>query len=170
MKLICFYGSESTGKTTMAIRLSKLFRTEFVPEVSREMPLGKDTLTTEYVIRVGEAQTARILEKKKTANQFLFCDSDLITTQVYSQIYLGTVPPVLYELEKQATYDRYFFFDIDCPWTDDGIRNLGHRREEVKNMFLEELNKRKIPFTWVRGNWKEREEIILKELGVMING
>jgi len=148
----------------MAIRLAKLFRTEFVPEVAREMSLNNDTLTAEDIIRVGEAQTARILEKKKTANQLLFCDTDLITTQIYSRIYLGVVPPALYELEKQTAYDRYFFFDIDCPWTDDGMRDLGHRREEVKNMFLEELRKRKIPFIWVRGNWKEREEIILKEL------
>lgn len=165
MKMLCFYGPESTGKSTMAIHLATRFQTEFVPEVAREMLLNNDTLTVEDVIQIGERQTARILEKKKTAKQFLFCDTDLITTQIYSRIYLGEVPPVLYELEKQVTFDRYFFFDIDCPWVEDGLRDLGHRREEVKQIFLAELNKRKIPFTLVRGNWKEREEIILEELG-----
>lgn len=164
MKLICFYGPESTGKSTMAMTMAKRFHTEFVPEVSREMSLSNDTFTVDDVIRVGEAQTARVLAKKKIANAFLFCDTDLINIQIYSRIYLGVVPSVLYELEKQVTYDQYFFFDIDCAWVDDGFRDLGHRREEVKNIFLEELNKRKIPFTWVRGNWKEREEIVLKEL------
>lgn len=165
MKMLCFYGPESTGKSMMAIHLATRFHTEFVPEVAREMLLSNDTIMVEDVIRIGERQTARILEKKKTATQYLFCDTDLITTQIYSRIYLDVVPPVLYELEKQVTFDHYFFFDIDCPWVADGLRDLGHRREEVKNMFLEELNNREIPFTWVRGNWKDREEIIMEELG-----
>ncbi|MBI3481387.1 MAG: AAA family ATPase, partial [Bacteroidetes bacterium] len=42
MKLICFYGPESTGKSTMAKRLAEFYKTGFVPEVAREMITSND--------------------------------------------------------------------------------------------------------------------------------
>ena len=163
VKKVCFYGPESTGKTTMAKRLAEVYQTEFVPEVSREM-IASNNFTEEDIIRIGHAQTQRVLEKVKTANKILFCDTDLITTQIYSQTYLHRVPGILYELERRIKYDRYFLFDIDLPWVDDGLRDLGNQRNEMYDVFKNELVKRKIPFIDVRGNHEEREEIIKKEL------
>src|SRR4051812_48110936 len=94
IKLICFYGPESTGKSTMAKHFAQLYNTEFVPEVARELITSND-FTIDDIIRIGHAQTERIKEKLKTSNKFLFCDTDLITTQIYSKKYLGVVPEVL---------------------------------------------------------------------------
>ena len=163
VKKVCFYGPESTGKTTMAKRLAEVYQTEFVPEVSREMIPSND-FTEEDIIRIGYAQTQRVLEKVKTANRILFCDTDLITTQIYSQQYLKKVPGILYELERQIKYDLYFLFDIDLPWVDDGLRDLGNQRKEMYDVFKDELVKRKIPFISVWGNQEEREQIIKKEI------
>jgi len=169
VKKVCFYGPESTGKTTMAKRLAEVYQTEFAPEVSREMIASND-FTEEDIIRIGYAQTQRVLEKVKTANKILFCDTDLITTQIYSQTYLHRVPGILYELERQIKYDRYFLFDIDLPWVDDGVRDLGNQRKEMYDVFKDELVKRKIPFIGVRGSQEEREQIIKKELNRIILG
>jgi len=163
IKLICFYGPESTGKSTMAKHFAQLYNTEFVPEVARELILSND-FTVEDIMRIGHAQTERVKEKLKTANRFLFCDTDLITTQIYSKKYLGVVPEVLFELEREIHYDKYFLFDIDVPWVADGLRDLNHQREEMLKIFEEELTKRKIQFVRVKGDWKEREKIIKTEL------
>ncbi|HMJ70623.1 MAG TPA: ATP-binding protein [Cyclobacteriaceae bacterium] len=167
IKKVCFYGPESTGKSLTAIRMATYYGTISVPEVSREMLITND-FTVEDIIRVGHAQTERILKLAASANKLLFCDTDLITTQIYSKHYLGVVPPILYELEKQIIFDRYFFFDIDVPWIADGLRNLGDRREEMKAIFLEELTKRNIEYVLVHGSHEQRDQIIRDEIEKII--
>ena len=165
IQLICFNGPESTGKSVMAQKMAAHFNTEYVPEVARELITDND-FTVADIIRIGKAQTERVKEKIKTANRYLFCDSDLITTQIYSRHYLKQVPQLLIDLEHQIAYDRYFLFDIDVPWVADGLRDLGSREERQKmfDVFKSELIKRSLPYTLVHGNWKEREAIILDAL------
>ncbi|MEI9917191.1 MAG: AAA family ATPase [Bacteroidota bacterium] len=159
IKRVCFYGPESTGKSTVAIRMAKHYNTISVPEVAREMLITND-FTIDDIIRIGKAQTERVLEYTKLANKLLFCDTDVIVTQIYSRHYLGVVPDILFELEKQVAYEKYFFFDIDVPWVEDGLRDLGHQRERMREIFLNELLRRNITPTIVRGSFEEREEII----------
>ncbi|HEV8512600.1 MAG TPA: ATP-binding protein [Cyclobacteriaceae bacterium] len=163
IKLICFYGPESTGKSTMAKHFAELYKTEFVPEVAREL-ISSNDFTVDDIIKIGHAQTNRVKEKLKTANKFLFCDTDLITTQVYSKKYLGVVPEILFELENEIHYDKYFLLDIDVPWVADGLRDLDNQREAMLKVFEEELTKRNIQFIRVKGDWREREKVIKTEL------
>jgi HTH-type transcriptional repressor of NAD biosynthesis genes len=159
VKKICLYGPESTGKSVMAKQLAEYYHTEFVPEVAREL-ITSNEFTIDDIIRIGHALTQRTLEKTKTSNKILFCDTDLITTQIYCRHYLSEVPPILYELEKQITYDHYFLFDIDVPWVADGMRDLGERRQEMYTIFKNELLKRKIQFIEIRGDFNEREKML----------
>jgi HTH-type transcriptional repressor of NAD biosynthesis genes len=143
----------------MAKRLAEIFNTDYVPEVARELITSND-FTVEDIIKIGHAQTERVLEKTKTANKVLFCDTDIITTQIYSRHYLNTVPEVLYELEVKVHYDHYFLFDIDVPWMADGLRDLGHQRAEMLQIFKQELEKRKLPYTIVQGSFEQRENFV----------
>jgi HTH-type transcriptional repressor of NAD biosynthesis genes len=159
VKRICFYGPESTGKSTAAVRMAEHYNTLSVPEVAREL-ISSNKFSVEDIIRIGIAQTERVLEYTKLANKLLFCDTDLIITQIYSRHYLGVVPEILYELEKKVSYDKYFFFDIDIPWIDDGLRDLEKERESMREIFLDELRKRNIDFVMVQGSFEERDRII----------
>lgn len=156
VKKICLYGPESTGKSTMALRMAERYQTVSVPEVARELITSND-FSIEDIIRIGHAQTERVIDRAKAANKLLFCDTDVITTQIYSQHYLHVVPPVLYALEKQVVYDAYILFDTDVTWVSDGLRDLGHRREAMFDIFKNALDVRRIPYTIVRGNYQERE-------------
>jgi HTH-type transcriptional repressor of NAD biosynthesis genes len=167
VKKICCYGPESTGKSSTAVRMAKYYNTVSVPEVAREMLITND-FTVEEIIRIGHAQTQRVLELAKTANKIMFCDTDLITTQIYSKHYLGIVPDVLYDLEKKVKYEKYFFFDIDVPWIADGLRDLGDRRDDMKQIFLNELQLRKIDFVMVHGSHEQRDSIIHSEVQKII--
>ena len=168
VKKICFYGAESTGKSFMAQKLAQHYHTEFVPEVAREL-ITSNEFTEADIIKIGYAQIDRINEKLKTAKKILFCDTDTITTQIYSQHYLHTVPAILYELEKQVQYDRYFLFDIDVPWVADHLRDLGNERALMHNLFKGELEKRDIPFTLVTGNYEKRVAFVKGEIERMLS-
>jgi HTH-type transcriptional repressor of NAD biosynthesis genes len=156
VKKICFFGAESTGKSSLAKRMAELYQTEFVPEVARELLVSND-FSLDDIIRIGYAQLERIREKEKIANKLLFCDTDTITTQIYSQHYLHTIPPVLFEIEKMVHYDLYFLLDIDVPWVADGLRDLGHQRREMFNIFKEALEQRGIPYVFISGSFEERD-------------
>jgi len=169
IKKICFYGPESTGKSTMAKYLAELYKTEWVPEVSREFVATND-FTIDDIIKIGHAQTNRILEKTKTANKILFCDTDLISTQIYCRHYLKVVPPILFELERKIKYDLYFLFEPDVPWVADGVRDLGEgdKRKEMLGIFKMELDKRSINYLAVRGGWEERGKWIMDEVDKLL--
>src|SRR6185503_8746598 len=94
IKLVCFYGPESTGKSFMAKKMAEKYKTEFVPEVAREL-ITSNNFNREDIIIIGRAQTERIFQRARKATKILFCDTDLITTQIYSRQYLKVVPPVL---------------------------------------------------------------------------
>jgi HTH-type transcriptional repressor of NAD biosynthesis genes len=161
--LICFYGSESTGKSTMAKKIAERYKTVWVPEVAREI-VTTNSFSREDIITIGRLQTERVFEKIKQANNILICDTDVITTQIYSRKYLQVVPPVLYQLESMITYDHYFLFEPDVPWVADGVRDLGNERESMHTLFKQALEKRNISYTTIKGNWEEREASIVKTL------
>lgn len=168
VKKICFYGPESTGKSVMAKNMALHYQTEFVPEVAREIVSSND-FTFEDIIKIAKAQNARVVEKSKAANKLLFCDTDLITTQIYCRHYLKSIPPILFELEKEITYDQYFLFDIDVPWVADHLRDLGERRKEMFQTFEVELRNRQHSYHLVQGNWEEREKAIKAQLDLLFN-
>ncbi|MCI0750476.1 MAG: ATP-binding protein [Flammeovirgaceae bacterium] len=167
IKVVCFYGPESTGKSVMAIKMAEIYKTTFVPEVAREL-ITSNNFNREDIIMIGRAQTERVFQKSRKANKVLFCDTDLITTQIYSRQYLKVVPPVLYELEKMISYDLYFLFDIDVPWVHDGLRDLENKRIEMMLTFKGEIERRNISYVLVQGDWDERELIIRKEVDRLI--
>lgn len=170
LKLVCFYGPESTGKSAMAKQMAEKHKTQFVPEVAREL-ITSNHFNREDIIMIGRAQVERTFAKARKANSILFCDTDLITTQIYSRHYLGVVPPVLYELEKMIEYDQYFLFDIDVPWISDGLRDLGDEKEREKmySIFKRELERRSISYINVQGDWEERERIISQSVKKLLH-
>jgi HTH-type transcriptional repressor of NAD biosynthesis genes len=156
VKKICLYGPESTGKSTIATLMAKRYNTVSVPEVARELITSND-FSIDDIIRIGHAQTQRVMDQAGVANKLLFCDTDVITTQIYSQHYLQAIPPVLYELEKQITYDAYILLAADVEWVADGLRDLGHQRQAMFDIFKQALDERGIRYTLVRGDYQERE-------------
>jgi nicotinamide riboside kinase len=116
------------------------------------------------MLAIGQAQTQRVQQLEAQAKRVIFCDTDLITTQIYAQLYLDEVAPRLYQYEAEISYDLYFLLDIDVPWVADGLRDLGHRRGEVLGVFEQALIQRQIDYVWVRGDWATRWQTVLDTL------
>lgn len=167
VKKICFYGPESTGKSTMAIKMAAHYETGYVSEAARNI-LQSNDFGEEEIIVIGHQQHQYIQEKLKTANKLLFCDTDAITTAIYAQQYLGMVPAVIVELEKKTIYYHYFLLDIDTAWVADPLRDQGHRRKEMMEIFEQELIKKNIEYTVISGGYQEREQKVIACINEMI--
>src|SRR5580704_11855792 len=118
VKKICFYGPESTGKTTMAKRMAEICETSYVPESARSI-LRSNDFTLSDIIHIGQTLDNWNELLSTSANKVLFCDTDFITTQIYSGWYLNTIPDKLLEWERKTNYALYFLMDIDTPWVAD---------------------------------------------------
>ncbi len=123
--------------------------------------MARDVIGDRHVVYkdipvIAEAHAAEILKKEKTANKILFCDTDLITTKIYSRHYFNKVPDFPLWIENANKYDLYLFCDIDVPWVSDPQRDAPHLREELKSWFLEELERTGINFCLINGSWEDR--------------
>lgn len=166
-KKVCLYGPESVGKTTLAYQLANYFQTIIAHEVARE-ELTSNEFDVEKIIEIGKKQTNLVKKRLQGANKVLFCDTDLITTQIYSQQYFGKVPQELAELEREISYDLYCLLNIDTPWVADSLRDFGHRRVEMFTVFKGELEKREIPYLLIEGTWEERFEKVRVQVEKML--
>ncbi len=165
---ICLYGPESVGKSGLAIQLAEMFQTNYVLEQARNFIVSND-FSVEDIIKIGKAQNEAVKKASSVSNKVLFCDTDLITTQIYSKYYLNQIPEVLFELEKEVNYDFYFLLDIDIEWVADGLRDLGHKRKEMYEIFKSELEIRGIEYVKVNGIWENRLKIVLNTLKEKFN-
>jgi HTH-type transcriptional repressor of NAD biosynthesis genes len=157
VKKIVLTGPESTGKTVMAKLLANHYQTCWVEEYGRKYFVNKSAkLEFQDIIKIAEGQIKSEDEGLKIANKVLFCDTDLIVTQIWSEIYFKHCPQEVIELNKHRIYDLYLLMDIDIPWEDDGTREFPHLRQWHFNRLKEELTNRKLPFLIISGNYEER--------------
>jgi NadR type nicotinamide-nucleotide adenylyltransferase len=134
---IVFTGSESTGKSTLAAKVAKHYGVEVVPEFVRAFaeqrggviefsdhgPIarGQMALEDEYLVR---------------ATRLLIQDTDLLSTVVYCRHYFGRCPEWIEDAARARRPDLYLLCATDVPWVTDGVRDRGHRREEMQELFV----------------------------------
>jgi HTH-type transcriptional repressor of NAD biosynthesis genes len=159
---IVLYGPESTGKTTLAKSLAKFYNTQWAPEFARDYLQKKWNQNKEAcqlddlpIIANGQIE----LEKKKSinANRFLFCDTNILVTKIWSETYYdGYCNPRILKLAEDLKYDYYFLTSIDTPWVKDDLRDRPNDREKMFLIFKKYLEKYRIPFTVLSGSIEER--------------
>ncbi len=138
----------------MAKQLAEHFQTSYVPEFARGYLDAKGdygSLTYEDISRIAAGQLESEEEAARRANRLLFCDSDLITTSIYSHFYFGKCPYFIQRIADERRYDLYLLTDIDLPWEADGWRELAHRRQEYHDIFRTELDSRRIEYVLIQG-------------------
>ena len=161
-KKVVLYGPESSGKTTLAIELSKHYRVDWVPEYAREYlqkVWDKDKRVCEpsdiMPIAVGQMNLENQYAKK--SDSLLICDTNLFETMVYSKNYYGGIcDPLLEKYALDNNYDLYLLTDIDIPWKKDDLRDKPNERQESFEIFKNELIKNNLPFEVINGTRIER--------------
>lgn len=158
VKKVCLYGAESTGKSRLAEQLAAHFNTVSVPEMARFVLTSSLRCTYEDIITIAVAQAQAMQSTLPHANKLLFCDTDLLTTQVYSRYLFGRVPAFEPWIREINQYDLYLFLDTDVPYVQDGTRLRAATRPDLRNEFLAVLEQSGVPFEMITGNWEQRFE------------
>ena len=160
---IAFYGPESTGKTTLAQQLAAEFKTLWVPEFARDYLQKKWDATQQICqpedllpIAIGQIQEEN--EALANANQYLFCDTNLLVTKVFSEMFYGFCDPIIATAAQNHNYDLVFLTDVDFPWEKDDLRDKPENRQDTLATFELALKENNQPYIKLSGNKKERLE------------
>jgi nicotinamide riboside kinase len=163
-------GSECTGKTALAEALAKHYGTVCVPEYSRRFVLAKGAPPVRSdVDAIARGQIALEHELAATATSILLLDTDLMSTLIYSRHYYGDCPDWIEQELSARPAALYLLAHIDVPWQPDGLmRDRGHMREEMQQLFVDELLRRVLPFVEVRGSVEDRMERAARAIDEMV--
>ncbi|WP_264552356.1 DUF4301 family protein [Flavobacterium sp. N2038] len=158
---IALFGPESTGKTTLATQLADYYETEWVPEFARDYLQEKweenqHICVADDMMPIAYGQVALENKKLAAAKKYLFCDTNLMVTKVFSEMYYGFCDPHLNEAALKHEYDLFFLTDIDVPWEKDDLRDTPEGRETVFSVFKQTLIDTNKPFITLSGNKESR--------------
>ncbi|PVX45456.1 NadR type nicotinamide-nucleotide adenylyltransferase [Flavobacterium sp. 103] len=158
---IAIFGPESTGKTTLATQLAEYYKTVWVPEFARDylqekLDSGRGICDIDDMLPIAYGQTKLENESALIANKYLFCDTNLLVTKVFSELYYNFCDSLLDKAARAHQYDLFFLTDIDVPWEDDGLRDSPEGRETVFEVFKQSLIDNKKPFITISGNKETR--------------
>ncbi|MGK7396260.1 MAG: AAA family ATPase [Candidatus Cyclobacteriaceae bacterium M3_2C_046] len=162
---IAIVGPESTGKSTLSQMLAKHYQTVWVPEYARKY---LNQLNRPYqendLLEIARGQLQWEDEFLPQANQFLFCDTNLLVIKIWSQFKFGHCNPWILAQLGQRKYALHLLTYIDIPWQDDPQREHPHLRNELYGIYREELDQLGIPFKIVKGDPAQRLNTALDHL------
>jgi len=180
---IVLVGAESTGKTTLAKRLTEHYkgRTIWVPEYARilcEEKL-KDNFnsnsvptfhwTTEEFIEIANGQKRTELEAAmKDGVEIVICDTDVFAASIWHERYLGFVSDKIEEMakdyENEVHRQIYLLTDNNVPFVQDGYRDGENIRDWMFSRFLEKLTSENKKFDLLIGSYDDRFNQALKAI------
>ena len=68
----------------------------------------------------------------KKANDFIFCDTNILVTKIWSETHFeGYCDPKIEKYTDILKYDHYFLTDIDTPWDKDDLRDRPNKERDV---------------------------------------
>jgi nicotinamide riboside kinase len=154
---IVLFGPESTGKTTLAMQLAEYFETAWVPEFARDYLQEKWDSTSQIcdvndMLPIAYGQTKLENDALSAANKFLFCDTNLLVTKIFSEVYYNFCDRILDKATREHEYDLFFLTDIDVPWEKDDLRDKPDERESVFAVFKQTLLDNNKPFITLSGD------------------
>jgi len=160
---IAMFGPESTGKTTLAIQLADHYKTAWVPEFARDYlqkkwDMQQQICDVDDMLPIAYGQTKLENDGQAVADTYLFCDTNLMVTKVFSEVYYNYCDPALDKAAQEHEYDLFFLTDIDVPWEKDDLRDRAEGRDAVFGLFKKSLIENNKPFITLSGDKNLRLE------------
>lgn len=158
---VVFMGAPSTGKTTLAERLAAEYGTVWMPEYGREYwdtHQVERRLSPEQLVEIARGHLEREERCLAQAREYLFTDTNAITTFMFAQYYHGFALPELAALADRAAtrYDLVFVCGDEIPYDDTWDRSGDVMRRIFQKQIVADLVMRKVPFIPITGTLEER--------------
>jgi NadR type nicotinamide-nucleotide adenylyltransferase len=162
IKRVVVFGTESTGKTTLAQQLAAHFGEPWSPEFVREfwdLKAGKITAADLGSIALG--QMANEDRAVAQARRVAFFDTDLLTCTLWDDVLFPGDCPLWVRteaVERARGVALWLLCDTDIPFVPDPQRCFpdAASRSKGRQLWREALEKRGLPFVEIRGDGEER--------------
>jgi len=117
-------GSECTGKTTLARELAAHLGAPCIEEAARAYAEARGgVLSVADVEPIARATIGAQRPAQGAQAQVIVCDTDLLSTMVYSRAYYGSCPAWIETACRKQLADVYLLCAPDIPWVADGVRD-----------------------------------------------
>lgn len=161
-------GPESCGKSTLARALARRFGTVHVPEYAEKLIRlrgGFDEADLAWFARGQEADERALA---RMARRVLVCDTDALTTLVWSRLLHGRVDPAIAAAADRARYDLTLVCLPDVPYVPGAHRVDPGTRQRYLTLLLDELRARGVAPVLLGGDWAERERAAARAIEDLI--
>ena len=163
-------GSESTGKTTLAHQLGRHYDAPVSEEFVRTYVASAGTPGFSDHGPIARGQMANEDAAIGRATRLVVLDTDLVSTVVYCEHYFGRAPQWIVDAASARAAQLYLLLRPDVPWIADGVRDRGHRREEMHALFEETLRRLQLSFVEISGDWDARFAGAVRAIDALIPG
>ena len=157
IKRVVICGPESTGKSTLTVKLASYFKTNYVNEYARDYLQRKwddkkEVCNKEDLIKIARGQVERENTNITNSNKLIFCDTNILTTIAWSKTHFdGFCDPWLIRQSKLLKYDFYLILNTDTSWIKDDLRDRPNDRKKMFFAHKEELKLCNVNFDIITG-------------------
>lgn len=161
---IVILGTESTGKTTLAEKLTKHYNCSIVSEVGRKLIKNSNSFQFEDLQVVAETHAKRIDNATLGKKPLIIIDTDIHITKSYSQFAYGKNLSVGDEIYNSNKSNLYLYLNNDVEYIQDGTRLSEENRNLLDISHRTILKNYHIEFVEIKGDWQKRFEKAINEI------
>ena len=175
IRRVVVFGTESTGKSTLAERLAVRFGEPWAEEFVREFwEIKAGKITGEDLGSIALGQIANEERAAAAARRVVFLDTDLLTCTLWDDVlFPGACPPwVRAEAEERARgVALWLLCDTDVPFEPDPQRSFPDAagRARGRKIWREALEQRGLPYVEIGGTWVERERLAVEAVQKLLD-
>jgi len=173
VKRVVLFGTESTGKSTLAEALAEHFGEPWAEEFVREFwDRQKGVIEAQDLSVIARGQIANEETAALRAERVLFCDTDLLMNVRWAdELFPGACASWVRAAasERAKRYALYLFCEPDVGWEDDPQRSFGDNvswqasAQRCRAM----LDDRGLPYVKITGRGRDRFEMAQRAVEAM---
>ena len=163
MLKIVFTGPECSGKTTLSKIIARNTDSILVEEYARKYlnNINRPYRFTD-LLKIAKGQIRNEEQAMLNGENQIICDTDLQVIKIWSLVKYGRCDNWILQNQDYESY--YFLCHPEIPWIHDPQRENKNNRIELFKIYKNDLVKNKKKFTILKGNIKERINIIHKTM------
>jgi HTH-type transcriptional repressor of NAD biosynthesis genes len=156
-KKVVLQGTESTGKSSLAIYLADFFNGALVTEAGRDLITDSGQFKEADLYATAKEHARRIEKMAHTLAPVIFIDTDVYTTQSYAKFRFGKYLDIDGWIYDQNHADLQLYLAADVPFVQDGTRMPEASRNDLDLCHRKTLKEFGIGYVELSGGFDERQ-------------
>ncbi len=165
---VVLLGTESTGKSTLAEKLSKYFNCCLVFEAGREIIANSNNFCFEDLYLVAAEHASQIDKSILADSRLVIIDTDIHITKSYSRFIFEKELEISEDIYNSNKANLYLYLNNDVEYIQDGTRLSKVERDLLDISHRQVLTDHKIDIVEINGNWEERFQKAVEQINRQI--